>query len=471
MVADQNDHECGRDVNGFEAGGCSIPAGLRRRINGGMSAGTLSSCAAFLLMLGSSPAFGSALEAGDTAWMLTASTLVLCMSVPGLALFYSGMVRSGSVLSVFMQCFAVAVLVSLLWLVLGYSLAFGDSWVVAGDLGKVFYVGVGEGSLWGSIPESAYATFQQTFAIFAAVLVVGAFAERARFSSVLLFVLPWSVVVYAPVAHWVWGGGWLGWLGLMDFSGGTVVHVVAGVSALVVAHQLGPRQGFPNDSQPRRNVVFTMAGAGLLWVGWSGFNGGSAVASNGDAAMAISATHFAGAAGAATWMAIEWLRDGRPTVLGLVTGLVAGLATVTAPAGFIGPAGGFVVGVCGGAACYGAIHWVKWRWRIDDSLDVFAVHCVGGAVGTVLTGVFASNALPGTLGGQEDINVLGRLLVQIVGVVTTGAYAAIVSWFLFKAVDRWVGCRVSAEAEEEGLDLASPDETGYRLRSPDPVER
>lgn len=411
-------------------------------------------------------AFGQALDAGDTAWMLVAATLVLCMSVPGVALFYSGMVRSSNVLSVFMQCFAIAVLVSLLWLALGYSLAFGDSWGVVGDLSKVFYAGVEEGSRWGTIPESAYASFQLTFAIFAAVLIVGAFAERARFAAVLSFILLWSVAVYAPVAHWVWGGGWLGRLGLMDFAGGSVVHVPAGISALVVAQLLGPRRGLPHNRQAPHSMVFTMAGAGLLWVGWSAFNGGSAIASNGDAAMAISAAHFAGAAGAGSWMLIEWLRDGKPTALGLVTGLVAGLATVTASAGFIGPAGGFLVGALGGAACFGAIHWLKRQWQLDDSLDVFAVHGVGGALGTVLTALSASSAL-GIFGGQEDVNVFGRLVVQIVGVATIGLYSGGLSWFLFRLVDHWIGCRVSEDAESEGLDRAADDEAGYRLRSPD----
>ena len=420
----------------------------------------------FVLLFGAAPALAQTVDSGHTAWISTAWVLVLCMTVPGLALFYAGMVRSSSVVTLFAQCFAIACLVSVLWLVLGYSLAFGNSLGVVGDLSKVFYAGVGEDSLWGLIPETSFASFQLSFAIITPALILGAFAERARLPAVLVFMCLWSLVVYAPVAHWVWGGGWLGDLGLMDFAGGTVVHVLAGASALVVVHLLGPRQGFPAELPPPHNLTYTMIGAGLLWVGWSGFNGGSALAAGGDAAMAISATHFAGAAGALSWMFLEWKREGKFTALGLATGLIGGLASATAGSGFIGPAGGLAVGVIGGSACYFGAQLVKNRWNTDDSLDVFAVHFVGGAVGTLLTAVFASNAL-GVFSGQLEINVFGRLLVQLIGVVVTALYAGGVTWLLFKLVDGWIGCRVSPEVEEAGLDGATLDEAGYRFGSSD----
>ena len=404
-------------------------------------------------------------NSGDTAWILAATALVLFMTVPGLALFYGGLVRSGNVLSVLMQCFAITCLVTILWLVAGYSLAFGDDWGgVVGGLNKVFYNGVTEDSLTGTIPESIFATFQLTFAIITPALIVGGFAERMRFSAVLLFAGAWSLLVYAPVAHWVWGGGWLGvddW-GILDFAGGAVVHLTAGTAAVVAAMTLGPRRGFPDHMQPPHNMTLTITGAAMLWVGWFGFNGGSALAANGDAAMAIAVTHISAAAGAFTWLVIEWIRYGKPSALGAVTGMVAGLGTITPASGFVGPAAALVIGMAAGGVCFAATNFIKRTLRIDDSLDVFPVHAVGGALGTILTGVFASNAL-GVFSGQVEIDVVPQLGVQTLGVVAVLLYTAFVTWVILKATDALVGNRVSAEDETEGLDLVSHNERGYIL--------
>ena len=408
---------------------------------------------------------GDAPNSGDTAWILAATALVLFMTVPGLALFYGGLVRSGNVLSVLMQCFAITCLVTILWLVAGYSLAFGDDWGgVVGGLNKVFYNGVTEDSLTGTIPESIFATFQLTFAIITPALIVGGFAERMRFSAVLLFAGAWSLLVYAPVAHWVWGGGWLGvddW-GILDFAGGAVVHLTAGTAAVVAALTLGPRRGFPDHMQPPHNMTLTITGAAMLWVGWFGFNGGSALAANGDAAMAIAVTHISAAAGAFTWLVIEWIRYGKPSALGAVTGMVAGLGTITPASGFVGPAAALVIGMAAGGVCFAATNFIKRTLRIDDSLDVFPVHAVGGALGTILTGVFASNAL-GVFSGQVEIDIVPQLGVQTLGVVAVLLYTAFVTWVILKATDALVGNRVSAEDETEGLDLVSHNERGYIL--------
>ena len=414
--------------------------------------------------LGCRWAWGDAPDSGDSAWILTATALVLFMTVPGLALFYGGLVRSNNVLSVLMQCFAITCLVTILWVVAGYSLAFGDDVAgVVGGLNKLLYNGVDEGTLFGTIPESIFATFQLTFAIITPALIVGGFAERMRFGAVLLFVGLWSLLVYAPVTHWVWGGGWLAErFGLLDFAGGTVVHVTAGTAAVVAAMTLGPRRGFPDHMQPPHNMTLTFTGAAMLWVGWFGFNGGSALAANGDAAMALTVTHISAAAGAFTWLVIEWVRYGKPSALGAVTGMVAGLGTITPASGFVGPAAALVIGVAAGGVCFVATNFMKRTLRIDDSLDVFPVHAVGGALGTILTGVFASNAL-GVFSGQEEIDILRQTGVQALGVVVVLAYTVALTWIILKVVDALVGNRVSSEDETEGLDLVSHNERGYIL--------
>ena len=415
------------------------------------------------LLLGSGVAWGDSLDSGDSAWILTSTALVLFMTIPGLALFYGGLVRANNVLSVLLQCFAITCMVTILWLVAGYSLAFGDTVGGAfGSLSKYLYNGVAESSLNGTIPESIFATFQLTFAIITPALIIGAFAERMRFSAVLLFTALWSLLIYSPVAHWVWGGGWLGEMGLMDFAGGTVVHVTAGTAAVVAAMVLGPRRGFPGHVQPPHNMTLTVAGAAMLWVGWFGFNGGSALAANGDAAMALTVTHISAAAGAFTWMLIEWLRYGKPSALGAVTGMVAGLGTITPASGFVGPAGALVIGIAAGAVCLFATTFMKQKLKIDDTLDVFPVHGVGGALGTILTGVFASSAL-GVFSGQEGISIPSQLGVQALGVLVVVAYTAVGTWVLLKVTGAVVGNRVSDEEETEGLDLVAHNERGYIL--------
>ena len=415
------------------------------------------------LLLGSGVAWGDSLDSGDSAWILTSTALVLFMTIPGLALFYGGLVRANNVLSVLLQCFAITCMVTILWLVAGYSLAFGDTVGGAfGSLSKYLYNGVAESSLNGTIPESIFATFQLTFAIITPALIIGAFAERMRFSAVLLFTALWSLLIYSPVAHWVWGGGWLGEMGLMDFAGGTVVHVTAGTAAVVAAMVLGPRRGFPGHVQPPHNMTLTVAGAAMLWVGWFGFNGGSALAANGDAAMALTVTHISAAAGAFTWMLIEWLRYGKPSALGAVTGMVAGLGTITPASGFVGPAGALVIGIAAGAVCLFATTFMKQQLKIDDTLDVFPVHGVGGALGTILTGVFASSAL-GVFSGQEGISIPSQLGVQALGVLVVVAYTAVGTWVLLKITGAVVGNRVSDEEETEGLDLVAHNERGYIL--------
>ena len=402
------------------------------------------------------------LSAGNTAWILTATALVLFMTLPGLSLFYGGLVRSKNVLSILMQCFVITCMVSVLWLVVGYSLAFGDGNALIGGFGKVLFNGVTESSMSGDIPETAFSIFQLTFAIITPALVVGAFAERMRFSAVLIFSALWLLLVYAPVCHWVWGGGWLGELGLMDFAGGTVVHVTAGTAALVAALMLGNRRGFPQTSMMPHNMTLTVAGAGMLWVGWFGFNGGSALAANGDAAMAMFVTHISASAGAFTWLVAEWIRFGKPSALGAVTGMVAGLGTITPASGFVGPAGALVIGILAGVICFMATNYLKRTLHIDDSLDVFPVHGVGGILGTLLTGIFASNAL-GVFSGQHDINIGSQLSIQAIGVVATLAYTAVVTAGLLFVTNLLVGNRVSDEQEVEGLDIASHNERGYDL--------
>ena len=418
--------------------------------------------AAFAVLAGAS-ASAAGLDGGDTAWVLTSTALVLFMTIPGLALFYAGLVRARNALSVLMQCFAICCLVTLLWLIVGYSLAFDAGNAMIGGLSKALFAGIGEDALSGTIPESAFAMFQLTFAIITPALIVGGFAERMRFSSVLLFTALWSLLVYAPVCHWVWGGGWLQELGLMDFAGGAVVHITAGTAATVAALVLGARRGFPQTMMAPHNMTLAVAGAGMLWVGWFGFNGGSALAANGDAAMAIAATHVSAAAGALAWMAAEWLRYRKPSVLGAVTGMVAGLGAITPASGFVGPAGALVIGIAAGLACFAATNFMKRTLNIDDSLDVFPVHGIGGILGILLTGVFASQAL-GVFGGQEDIQIGSQLGIQAVGAFATLAYTAIVTFVILKVVDLLTGNRVSDDEETQGLDLALHNERSYDLQ-------
>lgn len=423
---------------------------------------------AIMLVILPMHALAGDLNAANTSWVLTSTALVLFMTIPGLSLFYGGLVRSKNVLSVLMQCFAITCLASIIWFAFGYSLAFGDGGSMnayIGNLDNIFLGKLTEDSMAGDIPESVFAMFQMTFAIITPALIVGAFAERMRFSAMLLFSGLWLVAVYAPITHWVWGGGWLGEMGLLDFAGGTVVHITAGVGALVAALVLGNRKGFPRQAMPPHNLTMTVTGAGMLWVGWFGFNGGSALAANGDAGMAMLVTHISAAAGSLSWMMMEWTKHGKPSVLGIVTGMVAGLGTITPASGFVGPAGALVIGFSAGIVCYYATQAIKQRFQIDDSLDVFPVHGVGGILGTLLAGVFASDAL-GVFSGQgynEGMDMISQVSVQVIGIIATFTYTAVVTYVLLKLVDKLLVLRVDEEGEMRGLDLVEHDERGYDL--------
>ena len=411
------------------------------------------------------PVSADTLNSSDTAWILTATALVLFMTIPGLSLFYGGLVRSKNVLSILMQCFAITCIASVVWLIAGYSLAFSDGGAAnafIGGLSNFLFVGIGEDTLSGSLPESAFALFQMTFAIITPALIIGGFAERMKFSAVLVFTVAWLLLVYAPICHWVWGGGWLSDLGVMDFAGGIVVHITAGVAALVAALMLGNRRGFPDQAMPPHNMTLSIMGAGMLWVGWFGFNGGSALAANGDAAMAMLVTHISAAAGAFTWLSAEWVKYGKPSALGAVTGMVAGLGTITPASGFVGPGGALVIGIAAGFICFLATNYIKRSLKIDDSLDVFPVHGVGGILGTLLTAIFASNAL-GAFSGQHDISIVDQLGVQAVGVLAGIVYTAVVTFIILKLTEVLIGNRVDDEQELEGLDLVSHNERGYDL--------
>ena len=405
-------------------------------------------------------------SAGDTAWILASTALVLFMTLPGLALFYGGLVRTRNVLSVLMQCFAICGVVTLLWVAVGYSLAFGEGGPWIGDLSKVLMAGVGVEAVSGSIPEPLFAMFQLTFAIITPALIIGGFAERMRFAAMLSFSALWLLAVYVPVTHWVWGGGWLGQMGLLDFAGGTVVHVTAGVAALVAALVIGRRDGFPKTPMLPHNMTMTVTGAGMLWVGWFGFNGGSALAANGQAAMAIFVTHISAATGSLAWVVCEKVRFGKPSVLGIVTGMVAGLGTITPASGFVGPGGAIVIGLTAGIVCFNATQFIKQSLKIDDSLDVFPVHGVGGILGTLLVAVFCAPTL-GLFSGQGFADgvssVYEQLGIQFIGVVSTLIYTAVVTWVLLKLVGLVVPLRVEIEDETRGLDLTEHDERGYDL--------
>lgn len=423
--------------------------------------------AALLLLLPGMASAQDALNGANTAWILTSTALVLFMTLPGLALFYGGLVRTRNVLSVLMQCFAIAVVVSVLWLLVGYSIAFGPSesayW---GGLSKAMFNGVVVDSLSGDIPETVFASFQMTFAIITPALIVGAFAERIKFSAMLLFSALWTLIVYFPVANWVWGGGWLGQMGLIDFAGGTVVHVTAGIGALVFALVIGQREGFLTAPIMPHNLTMSFTGAGMLWVGWFGFNAGSALAADGSAGMAMFVTHISASTGALTWMAIEWIKFGKPSGLGAITGMVAGLATITPASGSVGPAGALLVGLSGGVVCYFATTYLKQRIKIDDSLDVFPVHGVGGIVGTFLAGILVSADL-GIFSGNglaEGVTMGSQVMVQITGILSVAAYTGIVTFIILKIVGAVTsGIRVTQEEEQMGLDITDHDERGYSL--------
>lgn len=407
------------------------------------------------------------LNSANTAWILTSTALVLFMTLPGLSLFYAGLVRTKNVLSVLMQCFAIAVVISILWLLVGYSIAFGPSdslyW---GGLSKSLFIGINVDSMSGDIPETVFASFQMTFAIITPALMVGAFVERIKFSSMLLFTTLWTLVVYFPVANWVWGGGWLAEMGLIDFAGGTVVHITAGVGALITAVVLGPRQGFLSSPMMPHNLTMSFTGAGMLWVGWFGFNAGSALAADGSAGMAMFVTHISAATGAVTWMVVEWIKYGKPSGLGAITGMVAGLATITPASGSVGPAGALIAGVAGGVICYAATNYLKQKLRVDDSLDVFPVHGVGGIVGTFLAGVLVSSDI-GILSGRglaDGVSIGSQVGVQMFGILVVGLYTAVFTIILLKMVSLVTGgIRVSKDNEEQGLDIVDHDEKGYSM--------
>jgi len=405
------------------------------------------------------------LDSGDTAWMITATALVLFMTIPGLSLFYAGLVRAKNVLSVLMQCFAIAGLMSILWAIYGYSLAFSDGgslndWI--GGLEKLFLAGVTVDALEGTIPESVFMTFQMTFAVITPALIVGAFAERMKFSAMLWFMALWLTFVYVPIAHWVWGGGWIGEMGALDFAGGTVVHINAGIAALMAALVLGKRKGYPGTAMPPHNLGLTVVGASILWVGWFGFNAGSQLAADGTAGMALTVTQLATATAVLTWMFAEWVSHGKPSVLGIATGAVAGLVSITPAAGTAGPMGAIVIGFAGALFAYIASTKVKRALGYDDSLDVFGVHGVAGIVGAILTGVFASAALGGS-GLEEGMTIAGQVWIQFVSVVVTLVYGGVLSFIILKIVDLIIGLRVTEDQETQGLDLSLHDERGYIL--------
>ena len=405
--------------------------------------------------------YADEVNGADTAWVLTSTALVLFMTLPGLALFYSGLVRAKNVLSVLMQCFAIACTVSIIWMVIAYGLAFDDG----GSLnkfvggGKILMSGIGLDSVSGTIPETVFFMFQMTFAIITPALAVGAFAERMKFSALLWFTALFMVLVYAPVCHWVWGGGWLADLGFMDFAGGSVVHINAGVAALVAALIIGNRNGFPDKPMPPHNMTLTVMGASMLWVGWFGFNAGSALTAGSSAGMAMVATHISAAAASLAWMTCEWVKHGKPSVLGIVTGMVAGLATITPASGYVGPVGALIIGISAGVVCYFATQYVKRSLKIDDSLDVFTVHGLGGMLGLLLTAVFAAS-LDG-LGLETSMGA--QFVTQLIGIVATTIWCAVLCFIILKLIDKTIGLRVSIDEETEGLDIVLHNERGYTL--------
>ena len=395
----------------------------------------------------------------DTSWILTSTALVLIMTLPGLALFYGGLVRSSNILSVLIQCFAIACLASILWLVAGYSIAFSGEGAYIGDLKKVFLRGVGTETTLGNLPENVFFMFQMTFAVITPALIVGAYVERIKFSAVLWISGLWLLLVYAPVTHWIWGGGWLAKMGVQDFAGGLVVHLNCGMAALVIAKMLGSRKGFPNDVKPPHSPVLVFVGAAMLWVGWFGFNGGSALAADGAAGMAITVTHISAATAALTWMTIEWMSHGKPTLVGIATGAIAGLATITPASGFVGPVGAIIIGVLAGLVCYKMCGIIKNKWKIDDALDVMAVHGIGGVLGILLTAPLGSLAFGGL--GLSEKTIGEQFITQSIGVIAVGLWCLVATWLITLLVKKTIGLRVTEDEEIEGLDTSIHGEKGY----------
>jgi Amt family ammonium transporter len=401
------------------------------------------------------------MNGANTAWILTSTALVLFMTLPGLALFYAGLVRSKNTISVLAQCLVIAVLASVVWFAIGYSLSFSGEGAYIGNLNKVFLQTVGLKSLTGDIPETVFVMFQMTFAIITPGLIVGAFVERIKFSAVVMFTILWLILVYAPATHWVWGGGWLAKLGVFDFAGGLVVHTTAGISALVIAYYLGVRKGFPKTFSPPHSPVLAMIGACMLWVGWFGFNAGSALAANGNAGMAMLVTHISAATATITWMFVDWMKNGKPGLVGMITGMIAGLATVTPASGFIGPVGAIILGFLSGFICYYCVGFVKFKLKIDDSLDVFAVHGVGGMLGTLLAGILATTQFGG-LGLEKT--ALEQTMVQALGILTVALLSLVGTVIIVKIIQATVGLRVTEEEEVgTGLDFGSHGESSYNL--------
>ena len=410
-------------------------------------------------------ALANELNSGDTAWILTSTALVLFMTLPGLALFYGGLVRVKNILSVLIQCFVIACIVSVIWVIYGYSLAFKGSGLYIGDFSSVFLNGISRNSLSGSIPETLFVMFQMTFAIITPALVIGAFVERIKFSAVCLFTVFWVTLVYLPACHMVWGGGYLGSIGVIDFAGGLVVHVTCGVAALVSAIMIGPRKGFPHTPLPPHNRTMVVIGAAMLWVGWFGFNAGSAVAANGDAAMAMLVTHISAAVAALVWMSVEWIKQGKPTVVGIATGMVAGLATITPAAGTVGPEGALLIGLLAGIVCFYATQLIKSILKIDDSLDVFPVHGVGGMLGMIMLSIVGNpdGFLGSGASGISESGALNQLMIQLLGIALIFLWTAVFTWIILKIISHITGLRVDDETESQGLDLMSHGERGYNM--------
>ncbi len=419
---------------------------------------------ALLALLPSLAYADDALNSGDTSWMLTSTALVLFMTIPGLSLFYAGMVRAKNALSVMMQCFAITSMVTVLWVIAGYSIAFGGDGAYWGGLEKMFLAGIGVDTLSGTIPETVFMVFQMTFAIITPALIVGAFAERMKFSAMMWFMAIWLLVVYAPIAHWVWGsGGWLGGKGVLDFAGGTVVHINAGIAGLVAALVIGRRNGYPKTAMAPHSLVLTVVGAGMLWVGWFGFNAGSELAADGTAGMAMAVTQIATAMAAITWMFAEWMMHGKPSVLGIASGAVAGLVAITPASGFVGPTGALVIGASAGFGCFIAAVKIKPMLGYDDSLDAFGVHGIGGIIGALLTGVFCAPSLGGSGFADGVTSIAGQVGNQFVGIAATIVYTLVMTFIILKILDVLIGLRVNAEEESEGLDISQHDERAYNL--------
>ena len=398
------------------------------------------------------------MDTGNTSWILTSTALVLFMTLPGLALFYGGLVNSKNVISVLMHCIAIACVASILWLVIGYSLAFSNGNPIIGGISNMFLLDISKDSLSGTIPETVFFMFQMTFAIITPALIVGAYVERIKFSAVLIFSALWLIIIYAPVTHWIWGGGWLAEQNIMDFAGGLVVHLTAGASALVLAIILGRRKNFPNKISAPHNPSMVMIGASMLWVGWFGFNAGSALAADVNAGMAMLATHISAATASLVWMAIDWVKTGKPTMIGLVTGTIAGLASITPASGFVGPIGALIIGVCGGSICYLIVNIVKSKFNIDDSLDVFAVHGIGGVIGTILVAFLAHDSLGGA-GYANGMGAISQLVTQLTGIVTVLVWSVVGTIIIALILKTTIGLRVDSKTENKGLDISTHGET------------